>query len=53
MYESEINLLRQFLKVYDGWPHNPECINVADLLRSTISALERLTEIETQAAESK
>lgn len=53
MYEAEIALLRQLTAVYDGWPHNPECVSVADTLRSTISALERLTEIEMQAAETR
>lgn len=50
MYDAEINLLRELVKAYNGWPHNPDCISVADTLRSTISALERLAEIEMKAA---
>lgn len=46
-------MLRLLVKAYDAWPHNPDCINTADTLRSTISALDRLEEIEMQAAESR
>lgn len=46
MYEVEIALLRQLVAAYDGWPHNPECVSVADTLRSAISALQRLGDIE-------
>lgn len=53
MYDEEIRLLRQLVAVYDGWPHNPECVNVAGTLRSAISGLERLAEIETQTAEAQ
>lgn len=49
MYEVEIALLRQFVAAYDGWPHNPECVSVSDTLRSAISALNRLGEIEMKA----
>lgn len=53
MYDDEIRLLRELVTAYDGWPHNPECISIADRLRSTISALERLSEIELKAAQSQ
>lgn len=53
MYDEEIALLRELMKAYEDWPHNPECVSVADKLRSAISALERLAEIEMRAAESR
>lgn len=49
MYEVEIALLRQLVAAYDGWLHNPECVSVSDTLRSAISALNRLGEIEMNA----
>lgn len=49
MYEVEIALLKQLVAAYDGWPHNPECVSVSDTLRSAISALQRLGDIEMHA----